>query len=116
MLECFAFSILLCIFCCDLDNLEIPDELQISLLVVALLTFLCQDANASSKVYGFLIGGGFLGMFSLLYYSIKKREGIGFGDIKLMAILGLLHEVDNYLHRVVNNFWCNNSVNNFIRE
>lgn len=89
-LECIAFSILICIFCCDLENLEIPDELQMSLLVVAILSFLCHDSNSSSKVFGFLIGGGFLGLFSLLFYLIKKREGIGFGDIKLMAILGLL--------------------------
>ena len=89
-LNCIAFSLLLCIFCCDLEHLEIPDELQMCLLIVAIVSLLSKDVDISSRVYGFLIGGGFLALFSLIFYLIKKREGIGFGDIKLMAVLGLL--------------------------
>ena len=44
----------------------------------------------SGKVYGFLLGGGFFALFAGLFYLIRKKEGLGFGDIKLMAVLGLL--------------------------
>lgn len=90
VLSCITFSILICIFCCDLDNLEIPDELQICLLIVSVISLLNKEIDINSRVFGFLIGGGFLALFSLLFYVLKKREGIGFGDIKLMAILGLM--------------------------
>lgn len=88
-LTCIAFSILLCVFCCDLDNMEIPDEFQIGLLILGIVGFLSNDISASSKVYGFLLGGGFFGIFALLFWLIKKKEGLGIGDIKLMAVLGL---------------------------
>ena len=88
-LTCVAFSVLLCVFCCDLDNMEIPDEFQLCLLIIGIVGFLSNDIFASSKVYGFLLGGGFFGLFALLFWLIKKREGLGFGDIKLMAVLGL---------------------------
>lgn len=94
-LTCISFSVLLCVFCCDLDNMEIPDEFQLSLLILGIVGFLSSDISASSKVYGFLLGGGFFGVFALLFYLIKKKEGLGFGDIKLMAVLGLFMGLQN---------------------
>lgn len=94
-LTCIAFSVLLCIFCCDLDNMEIPDEFQLLLLILGIVGFLSNNISASSKVYGFLLGGGFFGFFAFLFYIIKKREGLGFGDIKLMAVLGLFMGLQN---------------------
>lgn len=88
--SCLIFSVLLCIFVCDLDNMEIPDELQICLLILGIVCFLDGNVSAGSRVYGFLLGGGFFGFFALLFYVIKKKECLGFGDIKLMAILGLI--------------------------
>ncbi|HAJ78050.1 MAG TPA: prepilin peptidase [Clostridiales bacterium] len=96
-LTCVAFSILLCIFCCDLDNMEIPDEFQLSLLILGIVGFLSVDISASSKVYGFLLGGGFLGIFALMFYLIRKKEGLGIGDIKLMAVLGLFMGLQNII-------------------
>lgn len=88
-LTCVVFSTLLCVFCCDLDNMEIPDEFQLILLLCGIVAFLSNDISASYRVYGFLLGGGFFGLFALLFWLIRKREGLGFGDIKLMAVLGL---------------------------
>ena len=89
-LVALAFSVLVCIMFCDFDNMEIPDELQICLLILGILSFLSNDISASQRVFGFLFGAGFFGIFAVLFYLIKKREGLGFGDIKLMAVLGLL--------------------------
>ena len=94
-LTCVAFSAMLCIFCCDLDNMEIPDELQVVLLILGIAGFLSSDISASSKVYGFLLGVGFFGIFALLFYLIRKKEGLGIGDIKLMAVLGLFMGLQN---------------------
>ena len=94
-LTCVAFSTLLCVFCCDLDNMEIPDEFQLLLLIVGIAGLLSTNISASSKVYGFLLGGGFFGTVALLFYLIRKKEGLGMGDVKLMAVLGLFLGLQN---------------------
>ena len=83
-----AFSILVCVAFCDYDNMEIPDTFQAILLVLGIISFLAGDAE--SRVFGFLLGGGFFALFAGIFYIFKKKEGLGFGDIKLMAVLGLL--------------------------
>ncbi len=73
----------------DLDHRIIPDEISlpgipIGLLLAAftpLLTFL-------ESLIGFLIGGGSLLAVGLLYEAARKQEGIGGGDIKLLAMIG----------------------------
>ena len=89
VIYCVILSCLLCVFFCDLDNMEIPDELQIVLLICG-LSLLLFSSDVSSNVYGFLLGGGFFLLFSLLFTLIRKKEGLGFGDVKLMAVLGLI--------------------------
>ena len=37
---------------------------------------------------GILVGGGFLWLVAELYFRVKKVEGMGFGDIKMMAMVG----------------------------
>lgn len=83
-----TISTLICVAFCDFDKMEIPDELQIVLLVCGIVSFLGGDAN--NRVFGFLLGGGFFALFAGLFYLLKKKEGLGFGDIKLMAVLGLV--------------------------
>lgn len=83
-----TISLLICVAFCDFDNMEIPDEFQLALLVLGVINLL--NGNVESKIYGFLLGGGFFALFALFFYLIKRKEGLGFGDIKLMAVLGLL--------------------------
>ena len=42
-----------------------------------------------TSLYGLAVGGGFLFLISELYYRIRKKVGLGFGDVKLMAMVGL---------------------------
>jgi prepilin signal peptidase PulO-like enzyme (type II secretory pathway) len=49
----------------------------------------CQDFVAMGKPrYGVLIGGGFLYAIAFLYLVFRKEEGMGGGDIKLLAWIG----------------------------
>ena len=83
-----AISCLICVAFCDFDNMEIPDEFQILLLICGIVSFLSGDAK--DRVFGFLLVGGFFALFAGLFYLLRKKEGLGFGDIKLMAVLGLI--------------------------
>jgi leader peptidase (prepilin peptidase) / N-methyltransferase len=40
--------------------------------------------------WGLLAGGGFLFAISETYYLLRKKMGLGFGDVKLMAVVGLM--------------------------
>ena len=40
-------------------------------------------------------------LFCLLFYLIRKKEGLGFGDVKLMAVLGLFMGFKNIILCIV---------------
>jgi leader peptidase (prepilin peptidase)/N-methyltransferase len=73
----------------DLLHFRLPDPLTAALLLTALAV-----ALVAGDVITALIGGTFgAGSFLLLrwgYSAIRNREGLGLGDVKLMAGLGAL--------------------------
>lgn len=87
----FALSVLLAMALCDMEELFIPDSLQIALLVCALwATFADASLPPVQKLYGFAVGGGAFLFFYCLSFLLFGKEGLGFGDVKLMACAGLL--------------------------
>ncbi|MDP3441557.1 MAG: A24 family peptidase, partial [Ignavibacteria bacterium] len=77
-------SILIIITMIDLDTLEIMDRFQIMLLVLALGHLFITPLPFIDHLIGFL-------SISVLFYIIAYLSGgIGGGDIKLIAIAGLL--------------------------
>lgn len=78
----------------DFDLRIIPDRLTlpgIGLGVVFSLTLLRRASLASSllqSALGVAIGGGSLLLLALAYKRIRRVEGMGGGDIKLMAMVG----------------------------
>lgn len=84
-----AASLLLCIAFIDLETMYIHDILVLFLLVPIVLAAL-SDCGVSllSRLIGLAVGGG---GFALIYLSAKvllKKEGMGFGDVLLMAAVG----------------------------
>lgn len=83
----FALAI---VFSVDYRFQLIPDETHGIILCVGLINFFFNLNLWWDYLLGALIGGGIfwgLGIISLL---ILKKEGMGFGDVKLMASLGFL--------------------------
>lgn len=88
----FAFiftAILVAISFIDMEHMIIPDWLSLPAIP---LGFLCALVVPNLKVldslYGLLLGGGGLLVFSLLYRLIRGYHGLGGGDWKLMALIG----------------------------
>jgi len=88
--------IYLVIFFIDLKHFIIPDVLNYGIIIVAFLKNFLPDLNLSfiQDIKLSLIGG-IAGFFSIwiiiyLYKTFKKTEGMGLGDAKLMAGIGLL--------------------------
>lgn len=78
----------------DYDLRLIPDKLTLPGVALGLVlspTLLVQDSLAASFVQsalGAVVGGGSLLVVALAYKHLRKIEGMGGGDIKLMAMVG----------------------------
>jgi leader peptidase (prepilin peptidase)/N-methyltransferase len=88
----FSFvSALIVITVIDLYHQIIPDLISlpgIGLgLLVSIIKFIPQITFVDSLI-GILLGGGSLFLVATLYQWLFKREGMGGGDIKLLAMIG----------------------------
>lgn len=73
----------------DLDHRIIPDLLSLPGIVIGFLcSFLIPWLPWYESLLGILVGGGTLYLVAWLYEVLAKREGMGGGDIKLLAMLG----------------------------
>ena len=73
----------------DLDTMYLPDDLTYSLLWLGLLINLQGHfAALPDAVIGAVAGYMVLWSVSALYKLVRKREGMGGGDLKLLAALG----------------------------
>ena len=85
------FACLLVVTFIDLDHRIIPDVITLPGIPLffaasfALPTLAYQDA-----LLGILIGGGSLYLVAWVYSMITKKDGMGGGDIKLLAMMGAL--------------------------
>lgn len=84
----FCAALVVIIFI-DIHHQIIPD--RISLPGIALGfggSFFSNQVTWLESLLGLLIGGGLLYAIALVYQLLKKREGMGGGDIKLLAMIG----------------------------
>lgn len=86
----FAFTAtLLVITFIDLDHRIIPDVISIPGIGVGLLlSFFQPDISVLESLIGAAVGGGSLFVVALAYEALAKREGMGGGDVKLLAMIG----------------------------
>jgi leader peptidase (prepilin peptidase) / N-methyltransferase len=82
-------SALIVITFIDLDHQVIPDIITLpGIPICFLLAVLVLKLNWLDALLGMLIGGGALYLISIGYRLFTKREGMGMGDVKLLAMLG----------------------------
>jgi leader peptidase (prepilin peptidase)/N-methyltransferase len=86
----FGFSLVVVSFI-DLDHMILPDKFTLSGIVIGLAGGLLNpERDFLDSVFGVLFGGGFLYAIAFIYFAIRKREGMGGGDIKLLGWIGAL--------------------------
>lgn len=84
----FAWSLVVVSFI-DIDLMILPDVFTLSGIVIGLAgAALNPERNFMSALFGVLMGGGFLWLIAYLYLVLRKEEGMGGGDIKLLAWIG----------------------------
>lgn len=84
----FTYIIIVCAFI-DLAHMIIPDKISLPMIAVApLLSLVHPELTLRSSMYGILLGGGIIYGIAWSYYLIRRIEGIGMGDAKLLAFIG----------------------------
>jgi len=82
-------SVLITISFIDIDHQIIPDVISLpGILIFSSSFYFLPEMTFKDTILGILAGGGSLYAIALLYYVIKKQEGMGGGDIKLLAMIG----------------------------
>lgn len=73
----------------DLDHQIIPDVISLPGIPLGfLLTFAVPWLSWTDSLFGILLGGGSLAFIAWGYYVLTRNEGMGMGDVKLLAMLG----------------------------
>jgi leader peptidase (prepilin peptidase)/N-methyltransferase len=75
----------------DLRTFRLPDVITLPLILLGLLfNSLSNQRFISSQdaIIGAILGYSCLWLLNLLYRTVKKQDGIGMGDAKLLAALG----------------------------
>ncbi len=86
----FAFiAMLLVITCIDLDHFIIPDVISLPGVPAGVLaSFFLPAMTVKDSILGLLLGGGILLATAWTYKHLTHRDGMGGGDIKLLAMIG----------------------------
>lgn len=88
----FTTWVLIALTFIDIDKMLLPDQLTLPLLWLALLFSLSDSAfvNPAQAIVG--AAAGYLSLWSVywLFKLVTGKEGMGYGDFKLLAVFGAL--------------------------
>jgi leader peptidase (prepilin peptidase) / N-methyltransferase len=89
LIDFLFMSLLLVIAFIDLNTYLIPDVLSLSGIILGFgCSFVSERVSWIESLIGILLGGGFFYLVALGYQLARKKDGLGGGDIKLLAMIG----------------------------
>ncbi len=89
LIYCLFFSSLVAVTFIDLSHRIVPDQITLPGMVIGVI---CASTVLSpgplSSLLGLFVGGGIFYLIAVLSLAVLKKEGMGGGDIKLIAMIG----------------------------
>ncbi len=90
---CLFAAILIALGFSDLETRILPDELTLGGIAAGLLLALFVPANSRmdsflEAVVGTLACSGLLWLIGWLFEKLRHKQGLGFGDVKMLAMIG----------------------------
>jgi leader peptidase (prepilin peptidase)/N-methyltransferase len=76
------------LFAIDLEHRLLPDAITLPGIVVGLVASLFLPPGFRDALIGVLAGGGVLWAIGEAYYRYSGEEGMGGGDVKMLAMVG----------------------------
>jgi leader peptidase (prepilin peptidase) / N-methyltransferase len=81
-------SALIVLFMIDLEHQILPDVITLPGIVIGVALSLFLPPGLVESLLGVLVGGGLLWGIAELWYRLRKVEAMGFGDVKMLAMVG----------------------------
>jgi len=87
--SCLFTSALIILGVIDFYHQILPDEITLPGLFLAVVySFFRQDVDLTASLIGAVSGAGFLLFVYGAYYLLRKKEGLGMGDVTMMLFVG----------------------------
>jgi leader peptidase (prepilin peptidase)/N-methyltransferase len=81
-------SAMIALFAIDLEHQILPDAITLPGIVMGLLCSVLLPPGWPSALIGVAVGGALPWAMAEVYYRIRGVEGLGFGDVKMLAMIG----------------------------
>jgi leader peptidase (prepilin peptidase)/N-methyltransferase len=79
---------LIVLFAIDLEHHLLPNVITLPGIVVGFLFSFVTEPGWLASLAGIIVGGGVLWLVAEGYYRIRHEEGLGMGDVKMLAMVG----------------------------
>jgi leader peptidase (prepilin peptidase) / N-methyltransferase len=79
---------LIVLFMIDLEHQILPDVITLPGIVLGVALSLVLPPGLVESLLGVVVGGGLLWGIAELWYRLRKVEAMGFGDVKMLAMVG----------------------------
>ncbi|MGE3178939.1 MAG: A24 family peptidase [Vicinamibacterales bacterium] len=79
---------LIVLFAIDLEHQLLPNVITLPGIVIGFAFSFLTGPGWLSSLIGIAVGGGILFAIAEAYYRIRKEEGLGMGDVKMLAMIG----------------------------
>lgn len=87
--SCVFTSALIALAIIDFYHQILPDEITLPCLLLAIIYSLFRsDFNLRESLVGAVVGAGVLLFIYGAYYLLRKKEGLGMGDVTMMLMIG----------------------------
>ena len=81
-------SILIALFGIDLEHQILPNSITLPGIVIGMLFSVIAPPGIKDSLIGVVVGGGILYVIARAYYLWRREEGMGMGDVKMLAMIG----------------------------
>lgn len=79
---------LVVLFAIDLEHHILPNVITLPGIVIGWLFSLLAPPGWQASLAGILLGAGLLYGTAAAYYMVRREEGLGMGDVKMLAMVG----------------------------
>jgi leader peptidase (prepilin peptidase)/N-methyltransferase len=79
---------LVVLFAIDLEHHLLPNAITLPGIVVGFALSFFTEPGWMASLIGILVGGGILYAIAEAYYRLRHEEGLGMGDVKMLAMVG----------------------------
>jgi leader peptidase (prepilin peptidase)/N-methyltransferase len=79
---------LIVLFAIDLEHHLLPNVITLPGIFVGFAFSFFTEPGWAASLIGIAFGGGFLYVIAEAYYRVRHEEGLGMGDVKMLAMIG----------------------------